>query len=130
MRYLLDTHAVIWIARGEYSYLSTRVTAILNAGRDSTIFLSSASAWEMATKNRIGKLPGVELFLEHFEERATMAAYDLLPIGIRHSILAGQLPGTHKDPFDRILAAQALHENLTLLSNDTKLDAFGIHRVW
>ncbi len=84
----------------------------------------------MATKSRLGKLQRVESFLDHFEDRAQGADYDLLNITVRHSLLAGRLEGAHKDPFDRILAAQALLENLTLLSNDTALDAFGVRRIW
>lgn len=130
MRYLLDTHAIIWIARKEEHWITPRAAAIINDIQGSQVFLSAASAWEMATKNRIGKLPGVELFLEKFEERAEMSDYKLLPISIRHSLLAGKLEGAHKDPFDRILVAQALHENMILLSNDIKLDAFGVNRLW
>lgn len=91
-------------------------------------FVSAVSAWEIARKARIGKL-NREIALE-FERFVHQAGYIELPISMRHAAIAGDFPAEHKDPFDRILAAQALHENLTLLSNDTKLDAFGIHRVW
>ncbi len=84
----------------------------------------------MATKNRLGKLPGLENFLDSFESRLAVAGFIGLPMTIRHGLLAGRLEGAHKDPFDRYLAAQALQENLTLLSNDTVLDAFGVHRIW
>ena len=129
MRYLLDTHVLIWIARGEEAFISPRVSSLLIAERGS-ICVSAVSAWEMATKHRIGKLPRVGLFLEHFEERALQFQLGLLPISVRHGLLAGKLEGAHQDPFDRILAAQALLENLALLSNDRELDAFGVRRVW
>lgn len=129
MKYLLDTHALIWLARDERSKFSDRVAAIIVADPPS-IYISAASAWEMATKNRIGKLPGVELFLEHFEMRVVTAGFSSLGMSIRHSLLAGQLEGSHKDPFDRFLAAQALLEDFTLLSTDREMDTFGVRRVW
>lgn len=129
MRYLLDTHALIWIARNEQALVSPRVLSLLVAERGS-ISISVVSAWEMATKHRIGKLPRVERFLEHLEERALQFDFELLSINVRHGLLAGKMAGVHKDPFDRILAAQALIENLTLLSNDRELDVFGVKRIW
>ncbi len=129
MKYLLDTHVLIWIARGEDTFISSRVSSILIAERG-LICASAVSAWEMATKYRIGKLLGVEAFLDRFEERANEFQLGLLSISIRHGLMAGRMEGSHKDPFDRILAAQALLENLTLLSNDVKLDAFSVQRIW
>ncbi len=129
MRYLLDTHALIWVARDEKNRFSAQVSALLIAN-PSAVYVSVASAWEMATKSRLAKLPGVEVFLGSFESRLVVAGFNSLQITIRHSLLAGSLEGSHKDPFDRILAAQALLENLTLLSNDAALDAFGVRRIW
>ena len=129
MRYLLDTHILIWIARGEDILIPPRVSSLLVAERG-FICASAVSAWEMATKHRIGKLPRVGIFLERFEERARESDLGLLPISVQHGLLAGTMEGEHKDPFDRILAAQALVEDLTLLSNDAKLDSFGVRRVW
>ncbi len=103
------------------------VTALLN-NRDNLRYVSAVTAWEIATKARIGKLDG-EIARE-FQFLFKRAGYLELPISILHGFIAGGFIDAHKDPFDRILAAQALHENLTMLSNDTKLDAFGVHRVW
>ncbi len=128
MRYLLDTHTLLWVAM-EDRRLPGKVLSLLQATPGSAC-VSAASGWEIATKNRLGKLPGVEILLEQFETRMADDGITLLDITVRHSIFAGQLRGSHKDPFDRILAAQALLENLTLLSNDTALDAFGVRRVW
>ncbi len=129
MRYLLDTHAVIWIARDEKHRFSEEGTALLIADPGS-VYVSAVSAWEMSVKNRNGKLPGVEGFLEHFEARIDFSGFRPLSMSMRHGVLAGKLQGPHKDPFDRFLAAQSLLENLVLLSKDTELDAFGVHRFW
>ena len=129
MRYLLDTHALIWVAREDRDKFSDQVASILIAD-PASVYISAASSWEMATKYRLGKLPGVGRFLEQFEARIETAGFHSLGMSIRHSLLAGQLEAPHKDPFDRFLAAQALLENLTLLSNDRELDAFGVHRIW
>ena len=95
-----------------------------------SVYVSAASAWEIATKNRLGKLPGMESYLDSFESRLAVAGFIGMVMTIQHGILAGRLEGDHKDPFDRYLAAQALLENLTLLSNDKALDAFGVRRLW
>ncbi len=129
MRYLLDTHAVIWVARNERHRFSPQIAGLLDR-TPSSIHVSAASAWEIATKNRLGKLPGMGGYLDSFEERLAVAGFTGLSMTIQHGILAGRLEGDHKDPFDRYLAAQALLENLTLLSNDKALDAFGVKRIW
>ena len=129
MRYLLDTHALIWLARDERSRFSSRVAVIIDSD-PASVYVSAASAWEMATKSRIGKLPGVEAFLTTFELSIHAAGFSSLSMTVRHSLLAGKLEGQHKDPFARFLAAQALIEGFILLSNDQELDAFGAQRIW
>ena len=129
MRYLLDTHALIWIARDEKFRFSDQGAALLIADPGS-MYVSAVSAWEMARKNRLGKLPGVEKFLDHLEAGIAFAGFRPLSVSIRHSVLAGKLESTHKDPFDRFLASQALLENLILLSKDAALDSFGVERFW
>lgn len=95
-----------------------------------TILVSAASAWEIATKVRIGKLPGAEKFEREFLERIDLAGYTLLPIDAAAALRAGRLTGDHRDPFDRIIAAQALADDIPILSKDPKLDSFGIRRIW
>lgn len=129
MKYLLDTHALIWLARDEQWRFSDESAALIKSD-PSSVCISAASTWEMASKNRIGKLPGVERFLENFEAHITSAGFASLGMSIRHSLLAGRLEGRHKDPFDRFLAAQAILEDLTLLSDDRALDGFGAKRMW
>ena len=98
--------------------------------RGSEVLVSAASAWEIATKYRLGRLDFARTLVENFIQRVTAAGYQLLPISTEHALRAGLLPGDHKDPFDRMLAAQAIHENIPLLSNDSQLDVFGIRREW
>ena len=125
-RFLLDTHTFIWAAQ-ESGRLSATAVALL--GNDAHLFFVSAvTAWEIATKARLGKLDGY--IADTFELRMQTSSYLELPVTIRHGTTAGNFKDIHKDPFDRILAAQAFHEKLALLSNDRALDAFGVHRVW
>ena len=129
MRYLLDTHALIWVALEDRAQFSDEVASLISAD-PASVYVSAASAWEIATKYRLGKLPEMQSFLEQFETRIEAAGFRSLGMSMRHSLLAGRLDGPHKAPFDRFLAAQSLLEGLILLSNDRELDAFGVKRVW
>jgi PIN domain nuclease of toxin-antitoxin system len=92
--------------------------------------VSAASAWEIATKVRLGKLP-IALDLAHdFTAHLERERFETLPVSAEHGIRAGLLPGPHKDPFDRMLIAQALAENLAIVSNDVVFDGYGVKRVW
>ena len=128
MRFLLDTHTLLWVAFDE-DLLSPHARQLIQT-RGSEVFVSAASAWEIATKYRLGKLNFARALAENFIPRVTAAGYQLLPITAEHALRAGRLPGDHKDPFDRMLAAQAIHEDLPLLSNDSQLDVFGVRREW
>jgi len=128
LRFLLDTHVLLWAAFDE-DLLSSRVRHLLQTS-GSEVYVSAASAWEIATKYRIGKLSYARPLVEDFIPRVTAAGYQLLPITADHALRAGLLPGDHQDPFDRMIAAQAIHENLVLLSNDSELDVFGVRREW
>jgi PIN domain nuclease of toxin-antitoxin system len=128
MRVLLDTHALLWAAF-HTELLSERARKLIGSPANE-ILVSAASAWEIATKYRLGRLPFAEVLAEDFVSKVTAAGYVLLPISAEHALRAGRLPATHKDPFDRMLAAQAIHEDLLLLSNDEQIDAFGVRREW
>ena len=128
MRILLDTHALLWAAY-QMEMLSARARRSIQSPRNE-IFVSAASAWEIATKFRLGKLPFVRDLVEDFVLTVTSAGYLLLSISVEHALRAGRFPAVHRDPFDRMLAAQAIHEDLLLLSNDTQLDVFGMRREW
>lgn len=128
MRLLLDTHTFLWWLAGESALSAAARKAI--ADEKNTIFVSAASAWEIATKYRIGKLPGVASIVGNLGETIADQGFTALPISLRHAQVAGTLPGTHRDPFDRILVAQALLEKLILVSNEQPFDAFGVSRLW
>jgi len=126
--YLLDTHTLLWWLDGD-KQLSANSKKII-ASEKNQIYVSAASAWEICTKVRIGKLPGavdVSLYLPEILEQQSFLS---LSISVQHARIAGLLPGQHRDPFDRILAAQALENKLTVISNDKLLDLFGINRSW
>lgn len=128
MRILIDTHVLLWAAFDE-DLLSPHALLLLQAP-DSEVLVSAASAWEISTKFRLGKLNFARELVENFILKVTAAGYQLLPISAEHALRAGRLPGGHKDPFDRMLAAQAIQEDLILLSNDTQLDSFQVRREW
>jgi PIN domain nuclease of toxin-antitoxin system len=115
--YLLDTHTFLWAVQEEGSRLSDKVVGLLTAA-DAPIYVSSASAYEIIYKHRIGKLLEYDHVAENFLEILNKSGAYELPISIRHAYFAGKLDWTHRDPFDRMLAAQANADNLTLVTND------------
>ena len=123
---LLDTHALLWWAIADKA-LSRKVKRLIE-DEATTVFVSAASAWEIATKVRLGKLhwtrPG------SVEGYCSGQRFHLLPISFAHSERAGSWPQDHGDPFDRMLAAQSEIENLPLATNDPRIQAFGIYTVW
>jgi PIN domain nuclease of toxin-antitoxin system len=128
MKILLDTHTLLWATLSK-TKLSKRTTSLI-ANISNEIFVSAASAWEIATKVRLGKLNEAIHLERQFLAKMDEAGYTLLSITAAHALRAGRLSGDHRDPFDRIIAAQALAEDIPILSIDTKLDSFGIHRIW
>lgn len=125
MRVLLDTHALVWWADG--TGLTAKGHRAIQTAE--AVYVSAASAWEIATKVRIGKLTWPP-------ELGTLTTYVLgqdfreLPISFDHAERAGQLAIANRDPFDRMLIAQALTEDLTLVSNEAGFDATGVRRLW
>jgi PIN domain nuclease of toxin-antitoxin system len=128
VRVLLDTHALLWAVLSPSS-LSRKASAIV-ADEENVVLVSAASAWEIATKVRLGKLPGAEVLERGLLDVIEDAGYTSLPIDFESALRAGRLAGEHRDPFDRMIAAQALVSDLPVLSTDTKLDSFGIRRIW
>ena len=128
MKALLDTHALLWATLSPSS-LSRKASDII-ADEENVILISAASAWEIATKVRLGKLPGAEKLEKEFLRVMEDAGYTLFPIDAQDALRAGRLSGEHRDPFDRMIAAQALAEDIPVLSMDVKLDSFGIRRIW
>jgi PIN domain nuclease of toxin-antitoxin system len=130
MQLLLDTHVFFWSVSVPDN-LSSAAKEILLAP-ENTLWVSPVSLWEMSIKHHIGRWSEVSPFLQetqyrHFLER--LQAQELL-ITARHTTLAGQLEQEHRDPFDRLLVAQAICEQMSLVSKDAVLDSFPITRLW
>ena len=128
MRLLLDTHAMIWLGQNDPRLSGAVVAAVLDESNE--VFASAVSAMEIATKHRIGKLPEAHVLAARFEIETEAAGYYPLPVSLTHARVAGSLEIPHKDPFDRLLIAQAMVEDLTLVSNETIFDGFGVKRLW
>jgi PIN domain nuclease of toxin-antitoxin system len=128
VRLLLDTHALLWWLAGDASNLSKRARDAIGDA-DNDVYVSVASAWEIATKQRLGKLDAGVLSgqLTKIVAQQTFIALD---ISMDHAERAGMLPGAHGDPFDRMLIAQAQAENLTVVSIDSVFDDYGVSRFW
>ncbi len=128
MRVLLDTHALLW-ALLDPCELSTRVKSLVRDRRNE-VLVSSATAWEIATKYRLGKLPeAADVAINYLEVTKTFGAQHLA-ITPQHSLTAGGFASNHRDPFDRMIAAQALHESLAVVSKDAALRSFPISIIW
>ena len=128
MRYLLDTHALVWALAAPRLLSQAAASVIVN--EDHRIYVSAASAWEIATKVRLGKFSIAETLERDFLTHMANAGYLSLPISPEIALRAGRLTVKHKDPFDRILAAQALAEDIPIVSTDEQLDLFGVRRLW
>ena len=128
MRALLDTHAFLWWMVDDDRQSSAARRIIADEGND--IFVSAASAWEIATKFRLGRLPEHEATALDVAGAIVAQGFRALPITIEDAERAGGLPGPHRDPFDRMLAAQSLSHDLPILSKDRFLDDYGVRRVW
>ena len=128
MRLLLDTHALIWFFLGD-ERLSPRARAAM-LDPDATILVSAASAMEIATKHRIGKLPQAERLVLDLPEMIAEQGFDHLPITTAHALRAGLLAIPHRDPFDRLLIAQSHMEEAALVSNEAAFDHWGAIRLW
>ena len=128
MSYLLDTHALLfWLFDDDR--LSTTARGIIG-DPGHPIFVSAASAWEIATKHRLGKLDSAAVLAQDMAGYVRKAGFRELPVTIRHGQRAGGFPHPHRDPFDRILAAQALLEGLKLITRDPALVQFGVDVLW
>jgi PIN domain nuclease of toxin-antitoxin system len=128
MKALLDTHTLLWWLDGD-EQLSATAREWINVASHS-ILVSAASAWEIATKVRIGKLPGAVEVAAQFHECLMSQGFAPLDISAEHALRAGSLPGPHRDPFDRMLIAQAQSLNVPLISNERIFDNYGIRRIW
>jgi PIN domain nuclease of toxin-antitoxin system len=127
-RLLLDTHALLWWLDGDLKLSPTARQAI--ADESTEVLISAASAWEIATKVRIGKLPGAVDVANDFLQIIRSQAFSPWAISLEHALLAGTMRNSHRDPFDRMLIAQARSDALTLVSNEAIFDRFAVQRLW
>ena len=125
---MLDTHAFLWWIADSGRLSGPARTAIADESND--IAVSVASAWEIATKFRIGKLPGCEAVAVDVAGHIAGQGFEELAISVADAERAGRLPGPHRDPFDRMLAAQALARGFPVVSVDPVFDRFGVDRLW
>jgi len=128
VRLLLDTHTLLWWLLGD-SALSQQAHAAI-ANRSNDVFVSAASAWEIAIKYKQGKLPAAARLVTNLDVIVSGQGFAELPVTIADGETAGMLPLVHKDPFDRMLIAQALLSKLVLVSNEAVFDAYGAARFW
>ena len=128
MSLLLDTHALLWLAFGD-ERLPAHVRQRLE-DRSRPVYVSAVSAIEITIKHRIGKLPQAGSLARDFSGSVDQMGLVGLPISIAEAELAGRMEGDHRDPFDRLLIAQGLLNELTLVSNERLFDSFGVARIW
>jgi PIN domain nuclease of toxin-antitoxin system len=128
VKLLLDTQAILWWFADDPT-LPALVEALIDDPAN-TILVSAASAWEICTKVRIGKLPAGHELCEDFSDTLLRHHFEPLAITIEHARTAGRMAGAHKDPFDRMLAAQALIEDVPLVTNDPASSWFGVKVIW
>ena len=118
MNVLLDTHTLLWLVSAPSDVDASALAVI--ADPDTNVWVTAASAWEIAIKTRLGRLDGEALLSAWADIIAGMRTTEL-PIESPDAILAGRLPWEHKDPFDRVIVAQALRRNLTIATRDSKI---------
>lgn len=128
MRLLLDTHALLWFLSGSDMMPKPVWEAISVVSND--VFVSAVSAMEVTTKHRLGKLDPARRLAQDFEGVVLERGFLPLSISLAHAQLAGSMPIPHKDPFDRLLVAQARLEGMTLVSNEAVFDGFAVSRFW
>lgn len=126
-RILLDTHALIWWLEGGAKLSPAARLAIANP--EGTVLVSAASAWEIAIKQQAGKFQVPDL-VKDFQGRLLKEGFAELPISIEHAVRAGTLPGSHKDPFDRVLIAQSQVENAALVTCDSLFRKYAVQCIW
>ena len=128
MRLLIDTHALLWWLSDDPSL--SRPARKAMAETSNVLLVSAATAWEIATKVRLGRLPGAAELAADFQGFMLREGFTTLDITTDHAIRAGLLPGPHRDPFDRMLISQALAEGLPIVTKERVFEAYGVRRIW
>ncbi|HEU4731254.1 MAG TPA: type II toxin-antitoxin system VapC family toxin [Kofleriaceae bacterium] len=127
MRYLLDTQAFLWLAIDDPRLTPAARAIFVDSERE--CFLSAASVWEMSIKSSLGKL-ALTTSVAHLVRGGRERGIGLVDVRCDHAYLVEKLPFHHRDPFDRLLVAQAMHEGMHLVSCDEQLDAYPVTRIW
>ena len=127
MNLLLDTHAMLWFWLNDPS-LSRKATAAIEDA--DLAYISPASYWELAIKIRLGKYALPMDYALFLRQQIALNEFEILPIEVQHTAILTSLPLHHRDPFDRLLVAQAMVEGIPIVSNDPVLDAYPVERLW
>jgi len=128
MKLLLDTHTLLWFIAGSATLSVSARSLIEDAANEK--FVSIVSIWETAIKVSIGKMSLSAPFDVLFPHQLQINGFELLPVKVEHTSVITTLPFHHRDPFDRLLIAQAIKEKLTLVSADEIFDDYGMARLW
>ena len=128
MKVLLDTHAFLWLITDDERLSEKAQKTFLNT--DNRVFFSTASLWEICIKKSLGKISLESEWIQTIQKEMEINAIQWLPIEMPHCVRVSELPFHHRDPFDRMLIAQALVEDMQLLSRDRLLSAYKIKRIW
>ena len=127
MKFLVDTHTLLWALR--FPEELSEVARNIISDSSAELLVSIAVPWEMAIKSGTGKLNAADI-LDDFDSLMEAAGYRMLDTSAKHVIQSGKLPLHHRDPFDRLLAAQALDLRIPIISCDELLDRYGVRRIW
>jgi PIN domain nuclease of toxin-antitoxin system len=128
MRFLLDTHAFLWFVLNDWQLSPKALQLIVEPAHN--ILISPASYWELAIKVSLGKYQIPGSFQVWMEQQIVANAFQILPITIAHAATVTTLPFHHRDPFDRLLIAQALTEKIAIVSADRVFDSYSVLREW
>jgi len=128
VRAILDTHSLLWFSLNDARLSDTARSCISDGGNE--IFVSPATFWEIAIKIRLGKYKLQEDFTEFFSGEMRKNDFTFLPITLEHTAVVATLPFHHRDPFDRLLIAQAIVERIDIISADQAMDGYAVTRVW
>lgn len=128
MRILLDTHAFLWWVTDD-AQLSRRARRLIGDGRNEILF-SAASAWEISIKSSLGRVTLPDDADRYIPAQLEQNAFGVLPVQLHHALRVATLPDVHRDPFDRMLVAQALVEELAILSRDARLGGYSVRVLW
>ncbi len=128
MKFLIDTHVLIWwLGRPQRIPAATRAAMLIASNQ---VFVSAATAWEIAVKRHIGKLEFDSDFLSNFDERVRALGFEPLPVAASHAVRGAEINASPKDPFDRMLAGQALVEGVTMVTADPAFELLGVNTWW